>query len=70
MCCCVAIVALYRSQAKCSVGDIDGCEIFSGMGAVTAALRARNFVVASADIEMGQCFDITSSAGFLPLRWQ
>ena len=49
------------------VGDIDACEIFAGAGALTHALRSQGFVVAAADIEMGQCFDITSCAGFLHL---
>ena len=65
---CLGYLFVFQLGSKAQLtGDIDACEIFAGTAALTEALRAQGFVVACADIEMGQCFDITSCAGFLPL---
>lgn len=55
-----------RAEAH-RVGDIDGCEIFAGVGAVADAMRSLGYVMATADINISSCFDITTSAGFLCL---
>lgn len=69
---CVFLLNIFGKkidEVPTSVHDIDGCEIFSGVGSVTSAMREVGLIAASADINMGECFNICSSAGFLSLVW-